>query len=330
MTLRELGYVEGKNLVVERRFAEGRIDRLSALARELVGLRLDIIVAVSASAIQAAKEATKTIPIVMLGGGDPVGQGFVASLARPGGNITGVALAPDTELASKRLSLIKEAVPRAPRIAVLTTGELSAKTQVEKARQAAPSLSVKLVVVEAKDTDYDHAFATMIAEGAGALFVVATPVFNRDRRRIHELAAKHRIPAIYDWPVNAEEGGLMAYGRGDAVNRRLAEYVVKILEGAKPAGALLPPDVREGHMLRGWLDSWSGVARVLDAMTAAGHHVELRQSVFGWRAEFYREAMQHSRSTWAGVGTDPLPWRAVQMGALDVLKRANREAAAGG
>ena len=95
-------------------------------------------------------------------------------------------------------------------------------------------------------------------------------------------------------------------------------------------GALLPPDVPEGHMLRSWLDSWSGVGHVLDAMTAAGHHVELRQSVFGWRAEFYREAMQHSRSTWAGVGTDPLPWRAVQMGALDVLKRANREVAAGG
>jgi hypothetical protein len=90
-------------------------------------------------------------------------------------------------------------------------------------------------------------------------------------------------------------------------------------------GALLPPDVPEGHMLRTWLDSWSGVGHVLDAMTAAGHHVELRQSVFGWRAEFYREAMQHSRSTWAGVGTDVLPWRAVQMEALDVLKRAARQ-----
>jgi hypothetical protein len=95
-------------------------------------------------------------------------------------------------------------------------------------------------------------------------------------------------------------------------------------------GALLPPDIPEGHMLRSWLDSWSGVGHILDAMTAAGHHVELRQSVFGWRAEFYRESMQHSRSTWAGVGTDPLPWRAVQMGALDVLKRANREEEAGG
>jgi hypothetical protein len=95
-------------------------------------------------------------------------------------------------------------------------------------------------------------------------------------------------------------------------------------------GALLPPDVPEGHMLRSWLDSWSGVGHVLDAMTAAGHHVELRQSVFGWRAEFYRESNQHTLATWAGVGTDVLPWRAVQMGALDVLKRANREEAAGG
>jgi hypothetical protein len=94
-------------------------------------------------------------------------------------------------------------------------------------------------------------------------------------------------------------------------------------------GALLPPDVPGGYMLRSWMDSWSGVGHVLDAMTASGHHVELRQSVFGWRAEFYREAMQHSRSTWAGVGTDPLPWRAVQMGALDVLKRANREEVGG-
>jgi hypothetical protein len=95
-------------------------------------------------------------------------------------------------------------------------------------------------------------------------------------------------------------------------------------------GALLAPDAPEGHMLRGWLDTWPGVGHVLDAMTAAGYHVELRQSVFGWRAEFYCDAMQHSRATWAGVGTDPLPWRAVQMGALDVLKRANREEAAGG
>jgi putative ABC transport system substrate-binding protein len=234
--LHELGYVEGQNLVVEQRFAEGKIDRLSGLARELVELRVDVIVAVSAAAVQAAKESTKTVPIVMFSSGDLVGRGFVASLARPGGNITGVALAPENELAGKRLELIKEAVPRVPRIAVLTTAEPSAKTQVAKARQAAPSLGVKLVVVEVRDAAYDRAFATMVTEGAGALFVVASPVLNRDRKRIHELAAKHRIPAIYDWRENAEEGGLMAYGSNNAaLSRRVAEYVDKILKGAKPA-----------------------------------------------------------------------------------------------
>jgi hypothetical protein len=155
--LRELGYVEGKNLVVERRFAEGKIDRLPALARELVGLRVDVIVAVSAGAVQAAMGATKTIPIVMIAS-DPVGHGLVANLARPGGNVTGVATVPEADLVSKRLSLIKEAVPRVPRIAVLTTDERSARTQVEKARQTAPSLGIKLVVLEIRDTAYDRTF----------------------------------------------------------------------------------------------------------------------------------------------------------------------------
>ena len=148
-----------------------------------------------------------------------------------------MALAPDTELASKRLSLIKETGPRAPRIAVLTTGELSAKTQVERARQAAPSLSVKLVVVEAKDADYDHAFATMIAEGAGALFVVATSVFNRDRRRIHELAAKHRIPAIPDWPVNADEGTEHVLSRPAAGDESIDDREGFEAEWGEPRGA---------------------------------------------------------------------------------------------
>ena len=234
--LHELGYVEGQNLVVERRFAEGKVDRLSGLARELVGLRVDVIVAVSSAAVQAAKEATTAVPIVMSFSSDPVGRGFVVSLARPGGNVTGVALAPETELVGKRLELIKEAVPRVARIAVLTTGEPSSKSQVEKARQAAPALSIKLVVVEVRDADYDRAFAAMVTEGAGALFVVANPRLNLHRKQIHRLAAKHRIPAIYDWRENAEEGGLMAYGSNNAaLSRRVAEYVDKILKGAKPA-----------------------------------------------------------------------------------------------
>ena len=234
--LHDLGYVEGQNLVVERRFAEGKIDRLSGLARELVGLRVDVIVAVSSAAVQAAKEVTTAVPIVMGFSSDPVGRGFVVSLARPGGNITGVALAPDTELAGKRLALIKEAVPRVARIAVLTNGEPSSKTQVEKARQAAPSLGVKLIVVEIRDVDYDRAFATMVTEAAGALFVVANPALNLHRKQILGLAAKHRIPAIYDWRENAEEGGLMAYGSNNAaLSRRVAEYVDKILKGARPA-----------------------------------------------------------------------------------------------
>ena len=145
-------------------------------------------------------------------------------------------MAPETELAGKRLALIKEAVPRVQRIAVLTTGEPSSKTQVEKARQAAPSLGVKLVVVEVRDADYDRAFATMVTEAAGALFVVANPGLNLHRKQILQLAAKHRIPAIYDWRENAEEGGLMAYGSNNAaLSRRVAEYVDKILKGAKPA-----------------------------------------------------------------------------------------------
>jgi putative tryptophan/tyrosine transport system substrate-binding protein len=191
---------------------------------------------VSAAAVQAGKEATTTIPIVMGFSSDPVSRGFVASLARPGRNITGVALTPENELASKRLELIKEAVPGVARIAVLTTGEAVTRTQVDKARQAAPSLGVKLVVVDVRDADYDRAFVTMVAQGAGALFVVGSPLLHVDRKRVHALAAKHRIPAIYDWRENAEEGGLMAYGGNlAALSQRVAEYVDRILKGAQPA-----------------------------------------------------------------------------------------------
>ncbi len=234
--LGELGYVEGQNLVVEQRFAEGKLDRLPGLARDLVQLRLDAIIAVGNLAIRAAREATPTVPIVMFTSDDPVLAGFVVSLARPGGNITGVLIAAEGTLAGKRLELIKEAVPPAARIALLTSDEPSSRAQVQEAEKAAPSLGVKLVVVEVQDGDYDRAFATMMAARPGALFVLASTFFNHDRKPIIDLAAKHRLPAIYVWREQAVEGGLMAYGSSfSGLSRRAAAYVDRIFKGAKPA-----------------------------------------------------------------------------------------------
>ena len=235
--LRELGYIEGQNLVIERRFAEGKLDRLPGLARELAQLRLDVLVAASPLPVRAAKDATKTIPIVMLlSYSDPVELGFVASLARPGGNITGVVLAAEPTMVAKRLELIEEAVPRVARIAVLATNEASSRTQVQWAEKAAPALAVTLVAVEVHDADYDRAFATIVAERADALSVVASVILSTGRQRIIQLAAKHRLPAIYDWREHVEEGGLMAYGSSvSAFTRRAAVYVDRIFKGANPA-----------------------------------------------------------------------------------------------
>jgi putative ABC transport system substrate-binding protein len=233
--LRELGYVEGQNLVIERRYAEGKLERVPGLARELVQLRVDIIVAVSSTAIRAARDATATIPIVMFGNFDPVAAGFVASLARPGGNVTGILIAPGGTLAAKKLELLKEAVPRAARIAFLAPDDPNFGRQVQEVQTAALSLAVKLVVVEVRDGGYDRAFAAIAAERPGALFVGATSYFMRDRKRIIELAAKHRLPAIYEWPEQVEDGGLMAYGTSlSGLSRRIAAYIDRIFKGAKP------------------------------------------------------------------------------------------------
>jgi len=233
--LREVGYVEGQNLVVERRHAEGRLDRLPALATELVGLKPDVILATGVDAIQAAKNATKVIPIVMAFAEDPVGKGLVASLARPGGNITGITLVAAGTMAAKRMEVFKEAVPRARRIALLTWQRMEA-AQVKEAEQAARALKIETVLVEVvQNGDYEGAFSAMAAERADALFVVSNPLLNRDRKRIIALAARHRLPAIYEWRESAEDGGLLAYGaKVRELNRRVAAYVDKILKGAKP------------------------------------------------------------------------------------------------
>ncbi len=234
--LSELGYIEGQNLVIEWRYAEGKLDRLPALARELVEARVDVIVAVAISALRAAKDATQTIPIVMaFGPPDPVAFGFVKSLASPGGNITGVAYWAQRGYEAKRLELLNEAVPKAARIAFLVVPGQPSQTFVEEAQKAALSLRVTLVVVEVQADNYDRAFGAMQTGRADAVLVQGAPTFNRDRKRIIELAAKHRLPAIYEWRHHAEEGGLMAYGGNLAdLFRRVVSYVDRIIKGAKP------------------------------------------------------------------------------------------------
>ena len=235
MPMRALGYVEGQNLVLEQRYADGKIERLPGLARELVELRMDVIVAVGSSAIQAAKVATTSTPIVMFGGVDPVATGLVMSLARPGGNITGVLIAAGDTLAGKKLEFLKEAVPQAARIAFLAADDPGFQPQVQEAKKAASALGIKLVVVEVRAGNYDRAFATMVAERVRALCIGASPFFSRDRKLLIAFAAKHRLPAIYEWLEQVQDGGLMAYGPSQsALVQRVAVYVDRIFKGAQP------------------------------------------------------------------------------------------------
>jgi putative ABC transport system substrate-binding protein len=235
--LRELGYVEGKNLAIEYRFAEGKLDRLPALAAGLVRHKVDIVVAVGGPSVQAAKKATETIPIVMTNAGDPVDQGFVASLARPGGNITGLSSL-TTDLAAKRLELLKEIVPKLSRLAVLWHPDAIGSTLSWKESQlAAREQGLQLQSLEVRDPeDLEGAFQAASKERAQALVALRSPIVAIERKRIAELAIKNRLPAIYDDRAYVEAGGLMSYGTNQAdLYRRAAVYVDKILKGAKPA-----------------------------------------------------------------------------------------------
>jgi putative ABC transport system substrate-binding protein len=234
--LRELGYVEGQNISVEYRWADWKPDRVSALAAELVRLKVDIIVSSGGSVpALAAKNATKTIPIVFTTA-NPVGVGLVLSLDRPGGNLTGVNIL-TAELNAKRLDLLKAAVPGVSRVAVLANpaNPLTAGA-LKDLEGAARALRVKLQVLEVGEREkIDDAFAAMARERAGALLVVNDPMFLAQRERIVDLAAKHRLPGIFEFREFAEAGGLLSFGTNLAdVYRRLATYVDKILKGAKP------------------------------------------------------------------------------------------------
>ena len=235
--LRELGYVEGRNLVIERRFAEGKPERLDGLAAELVRLNVDVIVTGSNPVIVAVKRATATIPVVMAVSRDPVGSGFVATLARPGGNITGMANEPAPEIVGKNLELLKEAVPKAARVALLwNPGERGAATYRAAVEQAAAKLGMTLVPVEARRReDVEGAFATIARERAKAAVVLPDAVLFSARSQIAALATRHRVPAMYGQRDYPDAGGLMSYGPNIAGQfRRAAVYVDKIFKGARP------------------------------------------------------------------------------------------------
>ena len=235
--LHELGYIEGKNIAVEFRAAEGREERLPALAAVLVSLNVDVIVAPGTAPAQAARQATKTIPIVYTGGADPVAIGLVASLARPGGNVTGISNL-SRELTGKRLELLKETFPKASVVAVLTRGVNPVTTELLKDMEvAAKSLRLQLQILEVRGpNDFDKAFSAINKERPGALIELPSPLFHSNRKRIVEFAAKSRLPSIFHSRDFVDAGGLMCYGENNAdLLRRVAYYVDRILKGTKPA-----------------------------------------------------------------------------------------------
>ncbi len=235
--LRDLGYLEGTNIVIEYRYAKGKAERLPDLVAELLSLKVDVIVASGTPAPLAAKNATKTIPIVMASAGDPVGTGLVASLARPGGNVTGLStLTP--ELGGKRLQIVKEILPKISRVAILwNAANPYTVLLVREIEAAARKLGVQVQSLEVRGPDdFENVLPAAISGGAGALMVVDDPLTVSHRIQIANFAARNRLPAMYGFKEFAEAGGLMAFGVKLAdLYRRAATYVDKILKGAKPA-----------------------------------------------------------------------------------------------
>ena len=236
--LHELGYVEGKNLQLELRWGEGKIERLPALAAELVQLKVDVIVAATSPSVVAARQATRTIPIVMPTSSDPAGDGLVASLAHPGGNITGLSIM-SPELGEKRIQMLKELFPRVshPMAVLWNPDYVGMRARFEQARVAAPAVGLTVRSVEVRDTrELDAAFEAITREHPEALLLLVDPFTFSQRSRIVEFAAEQRLPAMYETSDFVDAGGLISYGPVVADQyRRAAAYVDKILRGAKPA-----------------------------------------------------------------------------------------------
>jgi len=239
--LRELGYIEDRNILIEYRWAEGKPERFPVLAAELVALKVDVIVTAGGTlAALAAKRATTTLPIVFTVVGDPVAEGLVKSLARPGSNVTGLSNV-TTDLVGKWMELLKQAVPGINRVALLlkpdSMPDSAKEVRLKEAAVSARALRVQLQVVEALGpADFDRAFSDMSAKDAGALVVLPTPAFELGRQRIVDLAARYRLPTVYASRAYVDSGGLMSYGTNvPDLHRRAAAYVDKILKGAKPS-----------------------------------------------------------------------------------------------
>lgn len=233
---RELGYVEGRNLVIDVRYADGNLQRLPMLARSFVDERFDVVVAVGAPAAQAMGQASTTLPIVVYGNFDPLALGLVNSLARPGGNLTAVLIAPDGTLAGKRLQLLKELVPQATRIGLLVPDDPAVRLQVQETKLAASALQLELPVVTVRAGDYAAAFDELARQRVAALVVGSHQYFVTDRVAIIQLAARHKLPAMYEWREQVADGGLMTYSTSlYGIHQRVVAYVDRILKGAKPA-----------------------------------------------------------------------------------------------
>ena len=232
----ELGYTEGRNIAIEHRYADGRLERLPDLAAEVIRLKVDVILALGAPAALAAKQATTTIPIVMTGG-DPVRAGIVASLANPGGNVTGLSDS-TVDVSTKRLELLKEVVPKLTRVAILWNPlNPTNPLQLKDTQAAAPALGITVYTVEVKAVDdFDRAFAAIKKSGAGGLLVPGDPMFCTEGERIRDFAVKNRLPVMWAGLIQVERGGLMAYSTSlPDLAPRAATYVDKILKGTKPA-----------------------------------------------------------------------------------------------
>jgi putative ABC transport system substrate-binding protein len=235
--MQELGYIEGKNIVIEQRYAAGQFKKIPELSAEFIRLKVDVLVVYGESAILAAKNTTSTIPIVMTVHPDPVGDGIVSSLARPGGNVTGLSDL-HTVLVTKRLEILKEVVPSASRIAVFFhAANPTLLRQLKDIQDIAPAFRVTVLSAPVTGPDdFDRAFTMMRKERAGALMVLGSPLIGIHRRKILDLAAKNRVPAIYTVRDNPDAGGLMSYGADfHELWRRAATYIDKILKGTKPA-----------------------------------------------------------------------------------------------